>query len=146
MKKGIALLFPALCGCSQRSCVSCQKSCFLPMSWHSLWLSCGAGGTTEGCIALSFPSHQITEVSYPREVSDRMCQEEGAQPMPLDHSGNTVPGREQREGGRWKGSKQENNLQVQSAAACWVPGKNLTWPPPVRGLRHWQVKGKSSHC
>lgn len=133
MKKGIALPFPASCGCSQRSCVSCRKSQLLLTSRHGLWHSCGAGSAAEGCVALPFPSHQVPKVSARGEVSDARCQEAGAQPEPMDCSRNTAPGREQREEGRWGGGKEENNLQAQSAAACSVPRKSLTWLLPDQG-------------
>lgn len=133
MKKGIALPFPALCGCSRRSCVSCRKSRLLLTYRHGLWHSCGAGRATEGCVALPFPSLQVTKVSARGEVSDARCQEAGAQPAPVDRSRNTAPGREQREGERWGGGKEEDDLQAQPAATGSVPGKNLTQLPPDQG-------------
>lgn len=144
MKKGVALPFLASCGCSQCICVSCRKS-WLPLtSRHGLWHSCGAGGAAEGCVALRFPSHQVTKVSARGEVSDTRCQEAGAQPVPTDHSRNTAPGREQREGG--EGGRRKTTCRhslrqlAQSLEGTWL---GTHW---IRVLQHCQGKGKSSHC
>lgn len=52
------------------------------------------------------------KVSAGGEVSDARHQEAGAQPVPMDLSGDTAPGREQRERGRRKITCRHSLLQL----------------------------------
>lgn len=84
------------------------------------------------------PSHQVTNINAQGKVSDARCKEAGAHPVPMDHSGNTGPGREQRECG--EEGREKNDLLAQSAATFSVPGKNLTRLPPDQGT--WALQGE----
>ena len=143
MKKGIALPFPASWGCSQHSCMSRRKSRLLLASWHGLWHSCGAGSATERCAALPSPSHQVTKVSARGEVSSATCQERSLCPRTAaltQHLGGRKGKGEAGEKGRRQITCRHSLLQL-----AWPLERAQLGSHRIRGLRHCQVKGKSSH-